>query len=472
MEILGLIAAIVGLVWGGFVLHRGGLLAGLLLVMLAGVCFSLPFVKLQLGPLPLTIDRLLLPIVVAQYLVWRRFGGAERRPMQKPEWLLVSLTVVVTLSAFSADWTRDAYQPLSWLILYYWMPLAVYVVARQTPLSPRAMTVGLTCVTAFAVYLSLTTLAEWCELWTLVFPRYIAATAAEGGEWIGRGRGPLLHPIGNGVLLTVCLAAVLCWWPHVGRQGKAVVALLALLVLAALYATLTRSVWMGGLFAVGLIATLTVPRHWRLPLVGGGLVVSMLLAALMWESLLSYKRERHLDAGMAAESAQLRPVLAAIAWRMFLDRPLLGCGYAQYPEQHVFYTDDRSSALPLEKGRGYVAHNTFLALLTETGLIGLGLFVLVLGLWGRDAWRLWTTPDAPLWARQMALLLLVGLGAYLVNGMFHDMSVIAMGNMTLFLLAGLTAGLRQYAAVPVAGPNRRETPEAELRLIVVRPALR
>ena len=104
---------------------------------------------------------------------------------------------------------------------------------------------------------------------------------------------------------------------------------------------------------------------------------------------------------------------------------------------------DRSTDLPLEKGRGYIPHNVVFSLLTETGLVGLGLFVaLVVRCGPSTPGDCGATQSLPLWARQMGLLLLVALGAYFVNGMFHDISVVPMANMTLFFLAGVTAGLR------------------------------
>ena len=51
----------------------------------------------------------------------------------------------------------------------------------------------------------------------------------------------------------------------------------------------------------------------------------------------------------------------------------------------------------------------------------------------------------------MGLLLLIALGAYLLNGMFHDVSVLPMANMTLFFLAGATAALRPLTTGPSAG---------------------
>jgi hypothetical protein len=485
MEFLALLIAVAGLLWGLLLLKRGGLLAGCLAVMLAGVCFSVDFFKLS-GPMPLTIDRLLMVVLVGQYFIWRKFGMANPKPLGKPEIVLCLLTAVMVVSTFSSDFTQANNQPVAWLIIYYLMPFGIYWIARQTPLSERSVLALFISLTVFGVYLAVTSLAERYELSGLVFPRYIIDTAASAtAEFVGRARGPFLNPVGNGIALSICLAASLMLWPNVGqifnlskkhilvptfprenaiprRSGVADVSTsletggnflytrlaqlsllpIFLLFAAAIYVTLTRSVWMGGALTLALIVGLSLPWNWRMPLLVGGLLLAVVFSVSQWDQLLAFKRDKNLDADKVAESVELRPVLARIAWNMFLDRPLFGCGYAQYTKEHINYLSDRSSELVLEKGRAYIQHNVVLSLLTETGLLGLGLFLTLCTLWAIDAWRLWQSPTAPLLYRQMGLLLLVMLSVYFLNGMFHDVSVISMMNMTLFFLAGTTAALR------------------------------
>jgi O-antigen ligase len=152
------------------------------------------------------------------------------------------------------------------------------------------------------------------------------------------------------------------------------------------------------------------------------------------------------SADKTAESVELRPIMATVTWHMFLDRPLLGCGYAQYQTEALAYLSDRSTDMALERARGYIPHNVLFSLLAETGLIGLGLFAALVTLWTRNAWRLWRDTKLPLWIRQQGLLMLISLGAYFVNGMFHDVSVVPMANMTLFFLAGVTTSLQPSKA--------------------------
>jgi O-antigen ligase len=466
MEIIAIVFGIAGLIWGAILLRHGGLLAGCLAVMLAGACFSVDFFKVELGPLPLTADRVLLVVLLGQYLLWRRWGWTDPKPLGKPELLLCLFMGMMVVSTFSADYTALEYQPVSWLIIYYLMPLGLYWTAWQAKQNEKSAFVLFLCLTVFGTYLAVTSLAEYFQVWELVFPAYIADTAAAAKmEFIGRARGPFLNSIADGIALSICLAAALMIWPRLKRPGQLLMIPLYLLFLAAIYTTLTRSTWMSGILALALVIGLSIPWNWRLPILGGGLLLAMLVVFSQWDRLVTFKRDRNLDADKTAESVQLRPILAKIAWNMFLDRPLFGCGYSQYKKECVNYLSDRSTELVLEKGRGYINHNVVFSLLTETGLVGLGMFLAIIFLWARDAWRLWRTTTAPLAVRQQGLLMLVVLETYFVNGMFHDVSVVQIAGWSLFFLAGVTAGLRPWikeAVVPCAVPSYSATNQPAL----------
>jgi O-antigen ligase len=450
MEIIAVVLGIAGLIWGAILLRRGGLLAGCLAVMLAGACFSVEFFKITLGPVPLTADRILLVVLVGQYLLWRRWGWADPKPLGKPEILLCLFTGMMVVSTFLTDYTYLNYQPVSWLILYYLMPFCMYWIARQTKFTEKSPFAVFLCLTVFGAYLAVTSLAEYFQVWELVFPPYIAENASSAtAEFVGRARGPFLNPISNGIALSICLAAALMVWPRLNRPGQLLMIPLYLLFFAAIYATMTRSVWMSGMLTLALVVGLSIPWNWRLPILGGGLLLAMLIGFTQWDRLVTFKRDRDLDAAKTAESIELRPVLAKIAWDMFLDHPVFGCGYSQYKPEHLNYLSDRSTELVLEKGREYIPHNVVLSLLTETGLVGLGMFLAIIFFWARDAWRLWQTKTAPLEVRQQGLLMLVVLGTYFLNGMFHEVSAVPMANMLLFFLAGVTAGLRPWLQTAV-----------------------
>jgi len=213
--------------------------------------------------------------------------------------------------------------------------------------------------------------------------------------------------------------------------------------LAGVFCTMTRSAWLGAGVALLVIAGLALPRRLRLPAVATCVLLAGLVGATQWERLMTFKRDRELSAAETADSVRLRPILAMIAWQMFEDRPLTGCGLGHYDEAHHQYVHERPLGLPLDRGAPYAQHNVLLAYLTETGLIGVALFALLLGLWLRDALRLWRNCEAPVWMRRQALLFLAFFASYFVNGMFHDVALIPMINMLLYYFAGVTVALRQ-----------------------------
>jgi O-antigen ligase len=269
--------------------------------------------------------------------------------------------------------------------------------------------------------------------------------------------------VANGIAMTLGMCAALMSWPRLNRPGKLL--LLALLPVFAwgVYNTFTRSVWMGASASLVLVVALATPRSWRVATLATTALIGASVLAVSWGQFVAFKRDRDVSVEDVAESAKLRPILAAVAWQMFLDRPLVGCGFGQYAQESRPYLADRTTDLPLEKSRPYVQHNVFLAPLVETGLVGLSLFVALLASWLHTAWRLWRAAWAPTWVRQMGLLFLAFMPAYLVNGMFHDVSIISQVNMLLFFLAGGISGLTPWLEAPLdPKPLRVWKPEDEL----------
>jgi O-antigen ligase len=279
-------------------------------------------------------------------------------------------------------------------------------------------------------------------MWSFVFPQYIASPAH--AEFFGRGRGPFLNPVGCGLYMSAGLFGAVQWWPRCRLMGRSVIALGASVILLGIYCTLTRSVWLGAGVGLMMIIGLSIPKSWRVPLLMAVVMAGTAVIVAKSDQLNKFKRDKYVSAKDMSESASLRPILATVAWRMFLDHPLLGCGFGQYKEHDIEYLQLVVGDLDLEKARPYHQHNVFLAVLSQTGLLGFGAWMIMLGLWTRNAWLVWHSRQAPLWARQHALLTLALLAAYSSNGMFHDVGIINMANMLLFFAAGVSQGLAPH----------------------------
>lgn len=75
------------------------------------------------------------------------------------------------------------------------------------------------------------------------------------------------------------------------------------------------------------------------------------------------------------DTAGLRYALWQAGWRMWLHNPLRGVGIGMYPRQLRYFGQDLMAPLYL---KGAVAHNTYVQILAETGLIGFVIFLLLL----------------------------------------------------------------------------------------------
>lgn len=414
------------------------ILAATLFLVIASV-FGAEFLSINAGPIPITIDRLMLGGLVVLFVVQVVLGYERIREFNRTDVLVLSLLLLMTCSTFSHNWQFLNNLPASRLLFFNMFPVTLYFLVRNARLQIQDLKFVTLILGAFGVYLALTAVAEVKAINWAVFPRYISDPTYD--EFFGRARGPFLNPVSDGIFMIVCFAGILTWWPPTKGKGKFLIVLLTPLFLAGVYATLTRSVWLS--FAmVAFVATLmVVPRRWH-----PGLAVCSLLAGLLFvmfgsHAIESFKRDKFVSEEEMQQSASLRPLFAVIAGRMFQDRPLLGCGFGQYAAAKRPYLQDPTGKYPLALTKSLMQHNLFLSYLTELGLIGLTLLLLLLINLLAMAMSIWRNRRRYLVARQFGLLMVVGLIAHTVNGMFHDVSITPMSNILLYFFAGLTTNL-------------------------------
>ena len=432
---IALITAVIVIIWGAVLIRLGGLLAACLMVLLLGSCFGHDFFHVG----PITSDRLLLCGTFAMFAYLRWCGYFAARPIGTTDLLLMLLMAWLIYSTFSHDWKFAEYLPVSRLLFYYLLPFLMFWIARGIDLDEKRAIWMLGGTTIFGVYLSLTGICEVLQLYSLVFPRYISSP--DIWEFYGRARGPYLNPIANGLYMTICMSASLLLYPHLSKKTKPIAAICTLLILVGIYSTLTRSVWLGALLAMGVIGAATIPRRHRKTAVICIVASGLILSPIAWSKLKSFKRDKDISVAEMEESASLRPILAAVAWNILADNPYFGCGLGQYKNVDADYIAQRNFDLPMEKAIPYHQHNVFLSVLVENGILGFAIFLCLLLAIFRDAISLLRNERISLWQRQHGLLVLVLLAVYLANGMFHELSIIPMVNMLVFFLVGICRNL-------------------------------
>ncbi len=444
---VSLILALAAIIWLAVILREtrhlvpqlNPLILGATLFLVVASVFGADFFSLDAGPIPITIDRLMLGGLVVLFVVQVVLGYERIRDFNRTDILVLSLLTFMVYSTFAHDWRYLKNLPVSRLLFFNLFPFTIYFVVRYARLRVEELKFITLVLGGLGIYLALTAVAEVKEINWAVFPRYISDPTYE--EFFGRARGPFLNPISDGIFMVVCFAGILTWWTNSNDKVKLLIVLLAPLFLLGIYATLTRSVWMSFALAAGVVTLMVAPRRMR-----GGLVVCGLLGGLMFamfagDAIKSFKRDKFVSEEQMEQSASLRPLFAVIALRMFQDRPVLGCGFGQYSATKKPYLQDPTGKYPLALTKSLMQHNLFLSYVTELGLIGLSLLLLLLMNLLAMAMAIWKNRRRHLIARQFGLLMIVLLIVHTVNGMFHDVSIAPMTNMLLYFFAGLITNL-------------------------------
>ena len=457
IAILFLIAA---LPWAFPVAARARPMSAVIGVLLLGTVLGPNFFAID-GPIQLSLDRLAwagLMLIVVMRLV-RRIEKLDS--VNRVDMLLYALVAWVFLSCVRFGFMNADQPPIAKWLFFFAMPCTVYVAMRLRQSGDEVSLDQITrwlgnVIVVLGIYLSLTSVFEMLDLRALVFPKFI--NDPKVWEFYGRGRGPLLNPAGNGILMTLFLSVCVTRFFGASRHGMMFYAFLALLAIVGCYSTLTRSVWIGAAISVSVLCILYVPVRVRMIALIGTLILGGLMTTGLKEQILSIKRDKALSAAEAAKSIELRPLLAVVAWEMFKDRPLAGHGLGQYYEASEPYHTVRHHGIPLETVRPYVQHNIFLAVLVDLGMIGLVLYVLFLITLFCIAWKLCCHHPTGSTQRSLGMMTIGLMCCYVCNGMFHDVAIIEMVHMYLFVLAGLTVTAARQSSTrssQAQNPRRR-----------------
>ncbi len=450
------IFAMAALVWALVYARHSSLLVGGAIFVVVAYVFNHNVFRMSVGPVSLTLGRIVLGGLVALFL-WRwRQGDVERRPLTGCDWLVALFVGYLTIRyVFTPAATSNATEVTpSWrLIASFWMPAALYWVVRNAKLNERTWKAMLACLTCLGVYLALTGLAEVSEQWWAVFPRFIADPTL--GTHFGRARGPALMSASLGVFLAVCFWAAWFLWARVSRGQQMLLIGAMGLMAAGLYVTYTRSTWLGLAGGLAVIPLLHFPRPWRPVLLVGMLLTGIVGAVIVGDKVVNMTRDD--SDGSAEHSVYQRASFFHVSMKMFRDAPLVGCGFGRFYDCKLPYLSDRSQQIELESIRNLDHHNTFLSLLTETGSIGFTLFIAMLVAWGRAAWQLVREPNTESWIRAQGLFSLATLIAYLASAMFHDLTLSPSEQWLLYLTTGVTVGLQSMLRCRVTATEQPRT---------------
>ncbi len=301
---------------------------------------------------------------LATLAVKRRRGGDFITTHPVASWTLLAFLGWAALSQLWADdpsTSLDAVFRLSLNVVFF---IIVFTAVRT-----RAQAIGVAAAFVAGACLD--------AVYGLLNPVHVVNTARLAGSTSKPGE--LAAALVGGLVLSVGLIALLRRNP-VARLAAAVAA-----VISALGVFLTGS--RGGLIALAtaLATFIVVGTRWR-----GRLLAMAAVLVVAGVGFYTYAASPDLRARVTSVgTGSGRTDLWTVAWRMVEAHPLDGVGIGNFPGSSVNYvlTPGTVARAQYVIDSPKVAHNTYLELWAETGLVGLTLFVVVVGFCLRCAYR-------------------------------------------------------------------------------------
>lgn len=288
---------------------------------------------------------------------------------------------------------------------------------------------------AFGAYLTITAWAEQLHLWSIVFPKYIRDPDL-GIHW-GRSRGPFLVAVTLGYTLIFCFFNNLLLAARVVGAGRLMIYAVNAMMLPAIFFTQTRSVWLAMVLCT--IVWVMWSRRTRSAIATFSLLlaVGVVCGAIFWGNILS--RDRTIGGVTDPYPIDARIGLAKMSGQLISHSPIIGVGFGHFRDAASDIPGDPTSKY-LRYSSRLMEHNNFLSVATETGIVGLVLYVVVLWMLFRASVRVYRrlSPTGNGWmTREFVLLYWILLIDYIVDAMFRETSVEPFNNGLLFAISGI-----------------------------------
>lgn len=318
----------------------------------AGMAFSVSFCNYAIFAL------VLLPFIVKTDLT--RQAPLYRTPLDMPFAALYASMVVASLGSYAAGGTDFVKRSFLWTVTYT-APVVYYTICYALPEQPRrlwrvlpwALFAAAAANSAFALYQFGDALARGKDLYTV------------------RPSGRMFYMTYGGVMMSAITFAVAMLLR--GRlRARAKVALIALTVVmaAGLAASLVRSAWVGLAVAIFVLAVVADKRLlWAFPTVA---VVAFLVAPRP----IIHRAASIVNAATADEHGETEgpPEFRVDIWRTTLriakDFPVAGVGL----HNTIYLYDKYKDAGSIESQVPH-AHNNYIQIVVERGVVGLAAFV-------------------------------------------------------------------------------------------------
>lgn len=442
---------------------------GLGLALLALAVPLGPSVEVMASGLPLGPTELLAGLVVASWLAAVLARRRDRVDFGLLVWPMLAFLGAGLLSASLAEsFPSAAKELLRWLEL-----LLVYVAATSLLREEADRRIAIGAVLLAGVGEALLGIAQF-------FTRIGPPSFVIGPFLRAYGTFGQPNPFAGylGMILPLAIALAVCWRPSRRDWLWRLSWVAAALIAAAIGMSMSRGAWLGVVLGGSVLAVLVSRRAVRFVAWGAGAsVLALLLGAI---NLLPASLTQRVTTAVAyfrifdARGVYPEPHIWAIvermahwqsAWEMLVDHPLFGVGPGHYVLAYPRY-----AILPYWEDPLGHAHNFYLHVAAELGILGLVLYLVMVGSWlwlGLSLARRLKGQERQGFQRAVAVGVVACLTAASAHNLFDNLYVQGM-NVHVALLLGIIASI--YGSSGDSGrwprtesPRPASAPRAEAR---------
>lgn len=365
--------------------------------------------------------------------------------------LCIYIIFSMILSGTFADKSRGL--TLNTLLSGYVIPFSIFFLSQNLIDNEERTKKVFLFFVMIGTYLSVTGIAEFFKWDSLVFPPYISHPWV--GIHYGRARGPFLQATVEGTVLGMIFFMTFYIFTLTNKAWKKVcLSLLMILILTTVLFTMQRASWLGVIIPLFLIPIFF--KQARTVIIMGYLALAILgFTQYSYDNLklrYYYKSDEVKEesivkkiAGRTTEASSVygREYLYITAWKMFIDRPLMGVGYNSYREHSGQYLQP-IKGIPY---KGNVSsdnqlHDSWISILVELGLVGMSFVLFILFSFFTISIKLYSIlPREGFYSKKLIVIFWAISVVYFINSMLIQMNYFLFPNSTFYLMCGILVGL-------------------------------
>lgn len=438
--VVGILAAIV---FFFLLVFRGDISFGFLVWMFAAIFLGREFFFIQApaGLPDIYLDRIVFVLLFAIFFIEIFTGRESLLPLTRLDYFMGLMILILLISMSRTGFLSvlpGEFQPFHIFLNGFVFPFSFYFLGKTILYTEKRVKILLWSLFVLFLYLTLTAFLEHYKVNSLIFPRYITDPLI--GIHYGRARGPFYNaPVMGWMLVSLFLSTLFLRSQVQGLITKGFLSLVLLFSVVAIFFTYTRAVWLSILLAPTLVLVFSKRVLFQARFLLFPIILLLIFVSWNWENITS--KERETGGVMQVAEAESRIALFRVTTAIFADRPLFGVGFARFDRAVSRYAPQ---VFPVSSASMPSQHNIFFGLLSEVGLIGLVLFLIILYYPIRYSIALFRELGEEGWINKDLMVIFWGTFlTFVVTASFIQTQHFLASNALIFLWVGMVVGLYQ-----------------------------